>query len=163
MYRTTTEFLDDWAAESQKTRKVLERLEDQALGQRVAPGHRTLGRIAWHIACTIPQMASLVGLPLGELSLRERDIPETAAAIREGYDRASQALAEAARRELADAALGESVSAFGHRWSRAQVLDMLVRHEIHHRGQMTVLMRQAGLPIPGVYGPSKDERPGAGA
>jgi uncharacterized damage-inducible protein DinB len=30
-------------------------------------------------------------------------------------------------------------------------------HEIHHRGQMTVLMRQAGLKVPGVYGPSREE------
>ncbi|MCK4657684.1 MAG: hypothetical protein KAT85_11650, partial [candidate division Zixibacteria bacterium] len=28
---------------------------------------------------------------------------------------------------------------------------------IHHRGQMTVLMRQAGLKVPGVYGPSMEE------
>ena len=27
----------------------------------------------------------------------------------------------------------------------------------HHRGQMTILMRQAGLLVPGMYGPSKDE------
>ena len=27
-------------------------------------------------------------------------------------------------------------------------------HQIDHRGQMTVLMRQAGLNVPGVYGPS---------
>jgi uncharacterized damage-inducible protein DinB len=36
-------------------------------------------------------------------------------------------------------------------------LQILVRHEIHHRGQMTVLMRQARLKLPGIYGPSKEE------
>jgi len=30
-------------------------------------------------------------------------------------------------------------------------------HQAHHRGQMTVLMRQAGMKVPGVYGPSKEE------
>jgi uncharacterized damage-inducible protein DinB len=34
---------------------------------------------------------------------------------------------------------------------------MFIRHEVHHRGQMTVLMRQAGLPLHGFYGPSRDE------
>jgi uncharacterized damage-inducible protein DinB len=36
-------------------------------------------------------------------------------------------------------------------------LQILIRHEIHHRAQMTVLMRQAGLKVPGIYGPSRDE------
>ena len=31
----------------------------------------------------------------------------------------------------------------------------LINHQNHHRGQMTVLMRQAGLTVPGVYGPAK--------
>jgi uncharacterized damage-inducible protein DinB len=33
----------------------------------------------------------------------------------------------------------------------------LVRHLIHHRGQMSVLMREAGLIVPGVYGLSREE------
>ena len=37
------------------------------------------------------------------------------------------------------------------------MLSALIRHEAHHRGQMTVLMRQAGLTVPGVYGPSREE------
>ena len=36
-------------------------------------------------------------------------------------------------------------------------LQVLVVHQAHHRGQMTVLMRQAGLEVPGVYGPSRQE------
>jgi uncharacterized damage-inducible protein DinB len=32
-----------------------------------------------------------------------------------------------------------------------------MKHEIHHRAQMTVLMRQAGLKVPGLYGPAKEE------
>ncbi len=34
---------------------------------------------------------------------------------------------------------------------------VLIRHHIHHRGQMTELMRQARLKVPGMYGPSKEE------
>jgi uncharacterized damage-inducible protein DinB len=34
---------------------------------------------------------------------------------------------------------------------------MIIKHIIHHRGQMTVLMRQAGLKVPGVYGPAREE------
>jgi len=30
-------------------------------------------------------------------------------------------------------------------------------HELHHRGQLTVLMRQAGLVVPGIFGPAQEE------
>ena len=39
----------------------------------------------------------------------------------------------------------------------AMVLNVLIRHQIHHRGQMTILMRQAGVVVPSVYGPSREE------
>jgi uncharacterized damage-inducible protein DinB len=46
---------------------------------------------------------------------------------------------------------------YGERWPRGFTLFALVAHQAHHRGQMTVLMRQAGLQVPGVYGPSLEE------
>ena len=52
---------------------------------------------------------------------------------------------------------------YGEPWQRALTLAILVAHQTHHRGQMTVLMRQAGLKVPGVYGPSKDEWAAMGA
>ena len=46
---------------------------------------------------------------------------------------------------------------YGQRWTRGFSLGALVNHEIHHRGQMTVLMRQAGQKVPGLMGPAKEE------
>ena len=46
---------------------------------------------------------------------------------------------------------------YGMSWKRGTTLSILVNHQAHHRGQMTVLMRQAGLMVPGVYGPAKEE------
>jgi uncharacterized damage-inducible protein DinB len=46
---------------------------------------------------------------------------------------------------------------YGDEWPRGQALSALVLHQAHHRGQMTVLMRQAGLPVVGVYGPAREE------
>jgi uncharacterized damage-inducible protein DinB len=53
--------------------------------------------------------------------------------------------------------LNDDISAYGQTWKKGMILKMLNGHQIHHRGQMTVLMRQAGLKVPGVYGPSKEE------
>jgi len=46
---------------------------------------------------------------------------------------------------------------YGEMWTIETVLKVLFTHQIHHRGQMTVLMRQAGLKVPGLYGPAKEE------
>jgi uncharacterized damage-inducible protein DinB len=46
---------------------------------------------------------------------------------------------------------------YGQRWKRGFTLTALVEHQIHHRGQMTVLMRQAGLRVPGIYGPARED------
>ena len=35
---------------------------------------------------------------------------------------------------------------------------IVTNHLIHHRGQITVYMRLLDLPLPGIYGPSADER-----
>ena len=46
---------------------------------------------------------------------------------------------------------------YGSLSARGEVLAILLRHEIHHRGQLTAQMRPAGLKVPGVYGPSADD------
>jgi uncharacterized damage-inducible protein DinB len=51
---------------------------------------------------------------------------------------------------------------YGEKWKRGVTLTVLVTHQAHHRGQMTVLMRQAGLRVTGVYGPAREEWAGMG-
>ncbi|MFN7118131.1 MAG: DinB family protein, partial [Saprospiraceae bacterium] len=34
---------------------------------------------------------------------------------------------------------------------------VLVKHQAHHRAQMTVIMRILGMKVPGIYGPSSEE------
>lgn len=35
---------------------------------------------------------------------------------------------------------------------------IVTNHLIHHRGQLTVYMRMLDLPVPGIYGPSADDK-----
>jgi uncharacterized damage-inducible protein DinB len=35
---------------------------------------------------------------------------------------------------------------------------MVMNHAIHHRGQLSVFLRENDVPIPAIYGPSADER-----
>ena len=36
---------------------------------------------------------------------------------------------------------------------------IMLNHWYHHRGQLTVYLRELGVPIPSIYGPSADENP----
>ena len=41
----------------------------------------------------------------------------------------------------------------------AVVRTFALNHMIHHRGQLSVYLRLNGVAVPGVYGPSADEKP----
>ena len=56
-----------------------------------------------------------------------------------------------------DATLDEELDLYGETWKIGYLLRSLLYHQIHHRGQLTILMRQAKLLVPGVYGPSREE------
>jgi uncharacterized damage-inducible protein DinB len=156
------EFEELWTQESNETRKILAELTDRSLAQAVTKDHRTLGRLAWHITTSVGEMMNRTGLqvsgPPGDSA-----VPATAAAIRAGYDEAARSLLAEMKGKWKDASLQVEDEMYGQKWKRALTLAILVAHQTHHRGQMTVLMRQAGLKVPGVYGPSKEEWAAMGA
>jgi uncharacterized damage-inducible protein DinB len=61
------------------------------------------------------------------------------------------------KKEWTDATLEVKDDMYGEKWTRGMTLTSLILHQVHHRGQMTVLMRQARLEIPGLYGPARQE------
>ena len=137
-------------AERNATEATLSRLEDAALTVGVAPGVRTIGEVAWHFPRSLESIAGQLGLDLG-LELPESP-PPSVAVIHEAYSRASRALV-AAVGDWTDDVLSESVDVYGEMWTRGHTLRILLDHEIHHRGQLTILMRRAGLEPAPVYGP----------
>ncbi|HNV03447.1 MAG TPA: DinB family protein [Vicinamibacterales bacterium] len=156
MYQTIAEFVDVWRSESENTHKIMCELTDASLAQRVSPEGRTLGRIAWHIVQTLGEMGGRAGLAV-EGADEKTPQPATAAAIADAYRAGASALERALPAAWSDADLAGEIELYGEKWTRAKTLHVLLVHEIHHRAQMTVLMRQAGLRVPGVYGPAREE------
>ncbi len=156
MYHTIEEFLTDLQGESERTFKVLSALSDESLNQKVYDQGRTLGFIAWHIVTTIPEMMGKTGL---EIHAVKEDAPQPASAnvIADSYKKAADELIQGIKSKWNDSMLHDDLNLYGQIWKRHAVMTSLLAHEIHHRAQMTVLMRQAGLKVPGVYGPSKEE------
>jgi uncharacterized damage-inducible protein DinB len=156
MIRTIADFKAAWKFESEATLKVLRGLTDASLAQAEAPGHRTLGFMAWHITTTLAEMMSAAGIPVAGPK-PDAAVPAEAAAIAAAYEKGAKELVEAVEANWTDQQLADEIEMYGEKWKKGFVLASLLAHQTHHRGQMTVLMRQAGLRVPGVYGPSQEE------
>ncbi len=156
MYRKLSDFEQAFGHRSDATARMMDRLTDASLSQPSAPGHRTLGEIAWHVVVSIPEMTARTGLPLTAVNPREPP-PDRAARIQRAYRELADELLRLVRESWSDETLLESDDMYGERWPRGLTLAALIHHETHHTGQMSVLMRQAGLRVPGVYGPAKEE------
>ena len=156
MYRTIKDFTEDWHRETLSTLKIFRALNDTSLGQKVAPDGRSLGFLAWHITLSLVEMGERTGLNVAGPA-EDAPIPKSAHDIADAYNSAAQSIAGQTQERWDDAALDKEVEMFGEKWKRGFALASLLRHQTHHRGQMTVLMRQAGLRVPGVCGPAREE------
>lgn len=156
MYKSLEDFAADWRQETAGTTRIMEALTDASLSQQVTDEHRTLGRLAWHIVQTHHEMLARTGLHFEGVG-EEEPVPASAAAIAEAYKRSAKATLDAVLSSWTDASLLEQHDMYGEPWPNGVTLDVLIKHEIHHRAQMTVLMRQAGLKVPGMYGPPKEQ------
>ncbi|TAK60114.1 MAG: hypothetical protein EPO24_07000 [Bacteroidetes bacterium] len=156
MYRKIEDFTKEWSYERESTSKMFKALTETSLSQRVTPDGRSLGFLAWHITLTVGEMMGKAGLSF-DAPKEDAPMPKSVTQIAESYDKAAKALAEAVQKQWSDNALLDEIEMYGEKWTKGITLGALVKHQIHHRAQMTVLMRQAGLNVPGVYGPSKEE------
>ena len=156
MYRTIQDFLTDWTQESESTLKMFKNLTDSSLNQKVSANGRTLGFLAWHIVLTLGEMGEKAGLKVDAPPENEHD-PKEASVIVAAYEKAGASVAAEVKQKWNDGMLAEEIDMYGEKWTKGQTLSTLLVHQMHHRGQMTVLMRQAGLKVPGIYGPAYEE------
>ena len=66
-------------------------------------------------------------------------------------------VAKAISSNWSDETLLQTDEMYGQTWTRSMTLTALICHLIHHRGQMTVLLRVGGAKVPGLYGPFKED------
>ncbi|WP_342558403.1 DinB family protein [Metasolibacillus sp. FSL K6-0083] len=154
MYRTVEDFSKDWHVSSKGTLNVLKAITDEKMGQSIVEGHNSLGWLAWHLVGTAGVFGQFAGLQIPAPG-PDMVMPNTVADIVEAYEM----VIEAYKKEipaLTDEQLTEDVPAFGGSMPRGALFRVLIDHQTHHRGQMTVLLRQAGLTVPPVMGPTAE-------
>jgi uncharacterized damage-inducible protein DinB len=158
--------LAEFRQESATTRKLLERVPTDKLSWKPSEKSMTLGQLALHLA----------GIPGGFAKTLTQDIFEppangftqrqadSTAEILELFDKgvvAAEAYTagltpESAQKVWSTVFKGKTVFALPR---TACVRVLILNHSIHHRGQLSVYLRELGVPIPSIYGPSGDETP----
>jgi uncharacterized damage-inducible protein DinB len=163
-------FRATWNAEAENTIRLLEALPADKYDFRPDPKGRSLGELAWHLAEIDAYMS--FGIAQRSFTLKDEppDIkrPREAGLLAPGYRRVhEQAVARLA--SLRNDQLDEKIPFFdGRPISIRNVLwSAVLHHLIHHRGQLSLLVRLAGGVPPGIYGPTREEmeamQAGAGA
>ena len=65
-----------------------------------------------------------------------------------------------ARREFSTEFKADAVRLVAERRASAVMLrSIMPNHWYHHHGQLTVYLRELGVPLPSIYGPTADENP----
>ena len=154
MYHKIQDFIQEWAHESQSTLKYLDTLTDESLRYKTGGGVREIGRLAWHIVNS-PALLNQAGLNVASAP-HDSQPPATAREFAETFRKASESVI-AEVQKWKDEDLAKEANMFGQTWRHGQTLNVMIKHMIHHRGQLSILMREAGLKVPGIYGPSREE------
>jgi uncharacterized damage-inducible protein DinB len=156
MYRKIEDFQGVWSYEASETLKIFNGLTDESLNQKVSEDGRSLGFLAWHITTTIQEFFESAGIKV-DGAKPESETPNSASEIAAEFERVVKSLNEELPKYWKDEDLADEIPMYGETWTKGFTLTCFLMHAAHHRGQMTVLMRQAGLKVHGVYGPAKEE------
>jgi uncharacterized damage-inducible protein DinB len=157
--------LQELDQETKTTRRVLERVPDHKLEWRPHEKARSLGQLALHVAMVPGAVAELAASPSPVQAPQFSDpSPKSASELVPALD-ASIAKAKRAVGGMDDVTLMATWRLMqGDRellaLPRAAFLrSIMLNHWYHHRGQLTGYLRELGVPVPSIYGPSADENP----
>ncbi len=156
--------LQELEQEAQTTRRLLERIPEDQLTWRPHPKARTLGELALHIAKVPGSVAQLAAKDNVQAPQFAEASPNSAAELIPILDD-SIAQAKQALTGMDD----ETIMATWRMLRGEQELmaipriaflrSIMLNHWYHHRGQLSVYLRELDVAIPSIYGPSADENP----
>ena len=156
--------LQELEMEAQTTRRVLERVPDGKLTWRPHAKARTLGELALHIAQVPGNVAQIAVQSEIQPPKFSDSSPRSASELVPMLDQ-SIAKAKSLLGGMDDATMMSTWRLMnGDRELLALprvafLRSIMLNHWYHHRGQLTVYLKELDVPIPSVYGPSADENP----
>jgi uncharacterized damage-inducible protein DinB len=158
--------LQELEQEAQTTRRLLERVPDNHLAWRPHEKARTLGQLGVHVATVPAAVAELAASPSPAQIPQftdESDAKSASEMVRvldQSVARVKQLLGGMNDTDL----LATWRLMHGERELLALpriafLRSVMLNHWYHHRGQLSVYLRQLDVAIPSIYGPSADENP----
>jgi uncharacterized damage-inducible protein DinB len=156
MFVSIEDFIKTWEDESASTLKLFGMIDERRFHEQLAPNVRSCARLAFHITETIGEMMEKTGLHIDGYE-EGNDIFWTKAELISTYQSYSDSLIRKLRMEWKDEDLHKKDMMYGEEWRRGTTLDVLMRHQTHHRGEMIVVMRLLGMKVFGIYGPAQEE------
>jgi uncharacterized damage-inducible protein DinB len=156
--------LQELELEAQTTKRVLERVPDDKLTWRPHARARTLGELALHVAQVPGNVAEIAAQSQIQAPQFADPSPARASELVPALDD-SIAKARSLLGGMDDAAL---MSTWRMMRGDREVLalpriafirSIMLNHWYHHRGQLSVYLKELDVPIPSIYGPSADENP----
>jgi uncharacterized damage-inducible protein DinB len=156
--------LQELEQEAQTTKRVLERVPGDQLGWKPHPRSMSLGQLALHIA-TVPagvaEISTQSPFQVPQFSQPSAtSAAELVPALEQSVKRAKDILGgldDAAMTALWRLMKGDRELMTIPR--AAMLRTIMLNHWYHHRGQLSVYLRQLNIPVPSIYGPSADENP----
>jgi uncharacterized damage-inducible protein DinB len=156
--------LPEFDEEMKNTRRILERIPDDKLDYQPHTKSMTMGRLATHVA----------ELPGWALPTIDQDLLEMTSDYKPRIAKNNAELLEIFDKGVADAhgriaATSDEVwgKTWTFKWNGQVVMSMpkaavmrtvIMNHLIHHRAQLTVYLRLNEVAVPGMYGPSADDK-----
>lgn len=162
--KLSEEMKQELLQEAQATRRVLERVPESQLNWRPHEKSMTLGQLALHVAKVPGGVAEMAAKQKHQAGQFVFPHPASINEVLSEFDR-SIAKASEIVGGLDDQAMDGTWELVAGEQTimampRKQVLrSIMLNHWYHHRGQLTVYLRQVGTLVPSVYGPSADEQP----
>jgi uncharacterized damage-inducible protein DinB len=148
--------------EAVSTRKMLERVPEDALGWKPHEKSMALGRLAGHIAELPSMVVPIVTMDELDFSNFTPFLPASASELVEKFDQNIAGAVEQLK-DQPDEHLFKTWrmlsngKVFFEMPRAAFIRTVMLNHLIHHRGQLSVYLRLRDVPLPSVYGPTADE------
>jgi uncharacterized damage-inducible protein DinB len=146
--------LPEFDQEMANTRRMLECVPEEKFDWAPHSKSPTLGKLASHLAI-IPAFAAMIVRGQGKRPTEAKSRAELLVLLDASVAAGRTALADATDDHLLTAVPVTAELSM----PRTAILRLRVfSHMIHHRGQVSVYLRLLDLAVPGMYGPSADEK-----
>jgi uncharacterized damage-inducible protein DinB len=157
------QFLETYEREHQTTMKVLRAFPEGRVEEKLHPNVKTAKELAWVFVLERGLGAAIFNdaMAKGQMSGQAPSPPEKwsdlLAALEKGHKDFGDVVRNTSDEDLQNTVTFLVGPKTPGPFRRIDFAWFMLQDQIHHRGQFSILMRMAGVPVPSIYGPSESE------